>query len=231
MKTLTNLVILAGLAYLGFIFFKSPDLLLLKPSSVAKQPAAGSTQLPRSTTTTSLPEKPQRGFIIPPTDQTVTDGHTLEVVRGKVLSVVPEGLIISCNQAEVYQNWNIHAESSGDSWALANLAIAEEKKRYGDLMMLKNGVLRVADITPDNKADGIILLCDHPSAVRMVDDVNIKVIAAKTDGIFTYGDAGGARRRIAVYKMQFQLGSELKKFVDRLWMEESGNQLRRPNRR
>ena len=164
MKTLTNLIMFAGLVYLGFILYLS-DLLPLKSHSLANPPAVTSIHLPQSPTTASPQEKPQSGFVIPPTDQLINDGHQLEVVRGKVA------------------------------------------------------------------ADGIILLCDHPSATRMVDDVNIKVIAAKTDGIFTYGDSGGARRRIAVYKMQFQLGPELKKFVDHMWMTESGSQLQRPNRR
>jgi hypothetical protein len=129
----------------------------------------------------------------------------IAVVRGKVVGVYADGLVVDCNQPLPGANFahfvGVNA-GQGDIARIAGLAAEAETKEYGPLLALRGGALFPAEWTPTNSTTGGVFLRAFPSAA-VYNGQRLKVLAAP-DGI--YSGPGGYR--MPAYTMFFQIAAD-----------------------
>lgn len=196
MKTFLACALTAALCY---IFFTS----VLLPVRNEPQRSSATSPLPTITPPAETAETvTTKG--LPATIPRRATFQQLSLIRGRVRTISPDGLIVDCELKERRgPAWHLPADAgAADSARLASLSIEQEKKEYGDALYLKNGKLCTGN-EPNDKVVGTLLLRDHPDEEKLADGRKIKVIAQSTGELYTFIEQGGHSTRIDVYTMKF----------------------------
>jgi hypothetical protein len=131
----------------------------------------------------------------------------LLIVRGRVVNVLPEGLLIySTRENHSHLTRDLVTATTGGAGiaAAAQLAIEHETKNYGQLMNHEGPRgMQPARIKPKETAEGPVLLVRHPEQNRFVDDDTLKVVAAPTGKVFSYPAVAGTQKTVRVYSVQY----------------------------
>jgi len=196
MKFTTLLILALG----GFVAY-----LLFHPVAPSAAPAAPVAAV-AAPSAAPVPPAPIRRPSVP--------AESLVIARGTVVAVTPAGVIVDCVNADAELSRQFSGLGGGAN--LAQLAIDQENKKYGPLMMVRNGALAPSEFNPRRYVEGTAVLVGHPAQARLAEGAKVRVIVAPLEmPVKTNG------HQLAAFTADYQMSESASAKADS-WMWKKG---------